>query len=317
MSTSQEIEQRAAEWLVRREQPQWTDDDQAGLTTWLAESPAHKAAYWRLEHGWRLAGPLGSQRLDRVPLPRHSPPTRVWMALAGCLLVAVAIAITLRVVGVEPSRPTVRIATAVGSQRHVVLADGSRLVVNTDSALRAAVNRTDRTVWLDRGEAYFEVAHDARHPFVIQAGDHRVTVLGTRFSVRRDGDAVRVTVLEGRVRVEDAKTDGGTAAIVTAGDVAVARGASLLVAARSPAVVQEALTWRTGMLTFDRTTLADAAVEFNRYNRVHLTIADDQAARLRVGGSFEATNVAAFARLLRSAFGLQVNTRGDEIIVES
>ena len=69
--------------------------------------------------------------------------------------------------------------------------------------------------------------------------------------------------------------------------------------------------------SFDRTTLADAAAEFNRYNRVHLTIADDRAARLRVGGSFEATNVAAFARLLRSAFGLQVSTRGDEIVVAS
>ena len=317
MSTSQEIEQRAAEWLVRREQPRWTDADQAGLTTWLAESPAHKAAYWRLEHGWRLAGRLGSQRLDVVPLPRRSPAARSWMAVAACLLVAVAIAMTLRVVGVEPSRPTVRIATAVGSQRHVVLADGSRLVVNTDSALRAAVNRTDRMVWLDRGEAYFEVAHDARHPFVIQAGDHRVTVLGTRFSVRRDGDAVRVTVLEGRVRVEDAKTDSGTAAIVTAGDVAVARGAALLVAARSPSTVEEALTWRTGMLTFDRTTLADAAAEFNRYNRTHLTIADERAAKLRIGGSFEATNVDAFARLLRTAFGLQVHTKANEIVIES
>jgi transmembrane sensor len=317
MNASLDIEQRAAAWLVRREQPDWTDADQAGLTTWLAEDPAHKAAFWRLEHGWHLAGRLGSQRLGEPPFRARIPSTRAWMALAACLLVAVAIAFTVRAIVREPSTAAVRIATAVGSQRRVILADGSRLVVNTDSALRAAVDRSDRTVWLDRGEAYFEVAHDARHPFVIRAGDHRVTVLGTRFSVRREDNAVRVTVLEGRVRVEDAKVDGGTAAIVAAGDVAVARGGSLLVAARSPAVVEEALSWRTGILTFDRTTLADAAAEFNRYNRVHLTITDDRAARLRVGGSFEATNVAAFARLLRSAFGLQVSTRGDEIVVAS
>lgn len=315
MNAAPDIEHHAAAWLVRREQPEWIAADQAALTDWLGEDPAHKAAYWRLEHGWNMAERLRARRRDQTPFARRHHPAW-WMALAACLLVAVAVAATLRTHGGGTAAPF-RIATAVGAQRHVVLADGSRLVVNTDSLLRTAVDRTSRTVWLDRGEAFFEVAHDARHPFVIRAGDQRVTVLGTRFAVRRDGDAVRVSVIEGRVRVEDATSDRGTAAIVTAGDVAVARGTSLLVIDRSPAVVEGALSWRTGMLTFDRTTLADAAAEFNRYNRQRLTIADERAARLRIGGSFEATNVAAFARLLRSAFGLQVREQGDAIVVES
>ncbi|SEM97041.1 FecR family protein [Sphingomonas gellani] len=317
MSTATDLEQTAATWLVRREQPGWSDADDAELARWLASDAANKAAYWRLEHGWQQADRLGSRRGgDRSP-PSFVPLRRYWSGLAACLLVVASISITVSLFTQRAALTPVRIATAIGMQRHVVLADGSRLVVNTDSALRTAVDRMSRTVWLDQGEAYFEVAHDARHPFVIRAGDRRITVLGTRFSVRRDGDAVRVSVVEGRVRVEGAGPETGTAAIVTAGDVAVARGASLLVVDRSPMVVEEALSWRTGMLTFDRTTLADAATEFNRYNRQKLTIADERAARLRIGGSFQATNVEAFARLLRGAFGLQVRTSSDTIRVES
>ena len=314
-------EQRAAAWLVRREQADWSEADHAELAAWLGADPAHKAAYWRLEHGWHRADRIGSQRVVTPARMLARPAAGVWLALAACLLIAVTIGAVVSTTMMRSKAAAVTIATAIGVQRHVVLADGSRLVVNTDSSLRAQVDRASRTVWLDRGEAYFEVAHDTRHPFVIRAGDRRVTVLGTRFSVRRDGDTVRVSVIEGRVRVEsagrDASPDTGTAAIVTAGDVAVAHGASLLVVDRSPPMVEQALSWRTGMLTFDRTTLADAAMEFNRYNRQQLTIADERAARLRIGGSFEATNVAAFARLLRSAFGLQVRTQGETIIVES
>ncbi len=60
---------------------------------------------------------------------------------------------------------------------------------------------TVRTVTLDGGEAYFEVVHDARHPFVVLAGNRRITDLGTKFSVSREGDHVQVVVKEGRVRV--------------------------------------------------------------------------------------------------------------------
>src|SRR3546814_12664389 len=94
-----------------------------------------------------------------------------------------------------------------------------------------------------------------------------VTVLGTRFSVRRDGDKVRVAVVEGKVRVDPVKaTVPIRPEVVTRGDIVVAKGPSTLVTEASVEQVSNALSWRHGMLTFDKVTLAEAAADFNRYN---------------------------------------------------
>ena len=153
---------------------------------------------------------------------------------------------------------------------------------------------------------------------VLARAGRKVTVLGPRFSVRRDGGTVTVAVAEGRVRVEDSDPAAPErAAIITAGDVAIARGRSMLLADRSEQRVQDALAWRRGMLTFDQVTLEQAAAEFNRYNRRQIRFGDAQAARLRIGGSFEATNLNAFTRLLHDAFGLTVTSDPDGVTIKS
>src|SRR3546814_5883417 len=102
---------------------------------------------------------------------------------------------------------------------------------------RRSSDLTLRRVWLDNGEVFFEIAHDAAHPFVIFAGPKRITVLGTKFSVRRDGDKVSVSVLEGRVRIDDVQTQletGNSSATITGGVLAVTNGPSTLVTQRAP-----------------------------------------------------------------------------------
>ena len=79
--------------------------------------------------------------------------------------------------------------------------------------------------------------------------------------------------------------------------------------------MENELSWREGMLVFDRSTLADAVAEFNRYNRRKLVIEGEVAGEVRIGGSFEADNIDAFGRLLQQAFGLSVEDRGDEIVI--
>jgi transmembrane sensor len=145
-----------------------------------------------------------------------------------------------------------------------------------------------------------------------------VTVLGTKFSVRRDAGRVRVAVLEGRVRIEPV----GTAAraepvVIDRGDVAVAQGPSTLVTDAAMKKVSGELSWRRGMLTFDQATLAQAAAEFNRYNQTRLVIGDEAAAGMRIGGAFEARNVQEFAELLRTAYGLKLTRTDDRIEVTS
>lgn len=322
MSVAAEIEDRAARWLIRREEAEWSPADQAELDAWLEESMAHKAAFWRLEHGWREADRIGALGGDYEPQAgRHTPQRRWWtkVAIAASLVAIVGVSATMH--ELQPEKPAVIAAatydTPIGGRRMVPLPDGSKVELNTATVLRTAVTGRSREVWLDKGEAYFEVAHLEGRPFVVHAGSRTVTVLGTKFSVRREGDKVTVSVVEGRVRVDGAKAQTVPAAIITAGDVAIARGPSTLLTARSEERVEDGLAWRDGMLTFDQSTLGEAAAEFNRYNRKRIEITDPDTANIRIGGTFQASNVDAFVRLLRDAYGLKIETSSDTVKISS
>jgi len=327
MSAARDIEDRAARWLIRREEPDWSERDQAELDSWLAESMAHKAAFWRLEHGWREAdrirslGLAAEQHGERPAslVFRWWKPAAIAASLAAVVGVgAIQFAPDRQPSGHEAVMAQVRFDTPVGGRRTVPLSDGSRIELNTATIVRAGVASDRREVWLDRGEAYFEVAHDADRPFIVHAGSRTVTVLGTKFSVRRDENRVIVSVVEGRVRIEDSRTgQAARAAIISGGDVAIARGPSTLLAARSEERVESALAWRDGMLAFDQATLAEAASEFNRYNPKPIVITDPQAASIRVGGTFQASNVDAFVRLLRDAYGLRVTSDPDAVRIST
>lgn len=317
--SAQRIEDEAARWLMRRDEPDWSPADQAALDAWLQDATAHKAAFWRLEHGWNAAGRLAATaRPDPVPAPRPIWRRPAILAIAASLLLALGFGfILMRPASAPPGRDATAFATEVGERRSVALADGSHVELNTGTRLRASLAPALRELWLDEGEAYFDVAHDARRPFVVHAGPRTITVLGTKFSVRFDRGRVQVAVSEGRVRIDRPAAADRSTTTITRGDLAVAEGRSLLVAENSVARVENSFSWRRGMLTFEQSSLADAASEFNRYNRRHVVIADPAAAGIRIGGSFEAGNVEAFGRLLRDAYGLNVEFTPDEIRISS
>lgn len=318
MSRARDLEQTAASWLVRREQPDWTAEQDADLQAWLDESMEHKAAFWRLEIGWAATERLAAARMPEQPERHRSRWIVQLAAIAASLLIMCALGTVMYWRSETTAPDLVRVTTVVGVRKQVDLVDGSKIMLNTGSAMRASVAYGPRQVWLDRGEAFFDVAHDAHRPFTVFAGGRKVTVLGTKFSIRRDGDTTIVTVLQGKVRVEDsAAQDDQRAAVITAGDVAVARGTSMLLAKRSDQWIEDSLSWREGVLTFDQVTLGDAVSEFNRYNKRQIHIADAQAAAIRIGGSFDAHDIDAFARLLRTGFGLHVTNDGETITIFS
>jgi len=320
------IEEQAARWLLRREEPGWSAGDQAALESWLEESMAHKAAYWRLEEGWRRAGRLAALGSEpAVPTPWADRLHLYWqpLAMAASLLVMASGGLALAWFGMPfGERPAAiaeaRFETPVGGRRSLALPDGSRIELNTATRLRTAIGDDGRDVWLDSGEAYFEVAHAQGRPFRVHVGSRTVTVLGTRFSVRRDGEKVRVAVVEGRVRIDPARgARDERSATIGGGDLAIVQGAATLVAVSDAERVEIGLAWRDGLLRFERVTLAEAAAEFNRYNRKQVIVADPQVAAIRIGGSFQASNVDAFVRLLRDAYGISVETEGDRVTISS
>ena len=279
-----DIEEQAARWVLRAEEADWSESEQVALDAWLDEADAHKIAYWRLQHGWREADRIGAigatakmPSIFRLAFIRtHLRPllaiaaSMALFAIIGALISAGLLS-GLVADRQRPAAEPARFATAVGGRKTVGLPDGSRVELNTATAIRAGISDRKREIWLESGEAYFDVAKNPAKPFVVHAGSRVITVLGTKFAVRRTGSTVTVLVSEGRVQVAEARaTPSGRSATIGAGDIAVAEGPTMLIAAKAPDRVQEQMAWREGKLLFDGETLREVASEFNRYNRKQL-----------------------------------------------
>jgi transmembrane sensor len=321
-SASGLIEARAADWIAERDRAgaAWPVEREHALQAWIQASTAHRVAWLRLEQAWRRADRL--RALQPPPLARTAPSAGLpwWQgqrrklggALAGLSLALLAMVVVSEF---RHSPDTQRYATARGQREAVALADGSRLTLNTATRLRAAVTAQQREVWLEQGEAFFDIAHDASRPFVIHAGEQTVTVLGTKFSLLREGERLRVAVLEGKVQVQT--EPHSRPAVLVRDDTALAEARHVLVSKKSSQQLSASLSWLQGKLVFDQINLAEAAQQFNRYNRKQLVISDDAAGSIGIGGVFDANNAEAFARLLQAGFGLDVQIGEAEIRVAS
>lgn len=312
---ARELQERAIKWVVDRQVAEdWTAQDQGELDAWLKESPAHLVAYWRAKDSWNRTELLGALRSLR-PVRPQGP--RVWTQWTRRAAVAAAVVLIGAAAAAYLSNPAEkRYATAIGSRQTLTLADGSQIEMNTATALRIGPSGDRRSVTLERGEAYFRIKHDSKHPFVVKVANHRIVDLGTTFAVRTDGPRVHVSLVEGLARIDDYDTDGRVrSTLLKPGDVAVATAETISVSKETQPELTNQLAWRRGILVFDNAELADVAAEFNRYNQQKIVISDPAAARLRIMGSFQANDLGAVTNIAREVFKLQVVQKRDEILI--
>jgi len=313
-SAAGEIEARAAAWL-RRRNADWTDTQQAELDAWLAQSGAHQVAFWRLEAAWERTSRLEALRKAPMSSRAAAPNTSRFRHLR--LATAVLTVAVLGAAWAFTSHTTEPVySTALGERKVVTLGDGSRIELNTNTTLRLVAAAKGRKVVLERGEAFFQIQHDAANPFVVIAGNHRITDLGTQFVVRQTRGNLEVTLVEGSAELGPADATGHERSVVLKpGDVALATAASVAVLKKPAHEVNDEMAWRRGMLVFDRTTLAEAAAEFNRYNDTHLVIADKTIAAQTIGGKFSTKDVGGFVEIMQQLMGLRVKHQGNDFVV--
>jgi transmembrane sensor len=308
-----DIRERATEFLQRRRYWNWSDENQAELDAWLEESPVHRVAFLRQEAGLARVERLAALR------PIQASRARIWVSSMAVKIAAGVFAIAALGIGAalyifQPQEKTY--ATAIGRYEIVALKDGSKIELNTDTVVRADVNANRRMAVVDKGEAYFQITHDENNPFIVTANGHRITVLGTKFSVRADADRTEVALFEGRVWFgAGIGHSPAQATLLTPGDVAIATTHAISVTKETVLNLSRELGWRRGHLIFGNTTLADAAAEFNRYNLQKIVIADSKTAQLRVGGTFQANHVEDFTHLVQAVLGLRVDRRGGETVI--
>ncbi len=310
-----ETEAQAAAWLERRDREDWTADQQAAMDAWFAVSPAHRLAYLRLYAAWNYADRLAAMRRPRLKrlmfTGRKIGPTALKIAAACAVMAAVGVAADN-----YSTKPQVQaFETPVGGHETLKLADGSRIELNTNTKLRISLNAGQRLVWLDRGEAYFEVRHNAASPFSVVTDGHRVTDLGTKFVIRTEANSLRVALIEGRARFETASVwNQPQSILLTPGDVVIATRNNLSMERQPAHLLDDELGWRRGMLVFDRTPLADVVAQFNRYNRTKLSVSG-RAAQMKIDGTFPANNIDDFLHLAREVLGLRVEQQSAVLVL--
>ena len=186
----------------------------------------------------------------------------------------------------------------------VRLGDNSRSVLSPGSQLEEHMGKR-RDIRL-QGEAYFEVQRDEQRPFIVDAGDVLVTVLGTAFEVSAydTSEVVRVRVRSGRVRV----AAGDDALELGAGERAVFHKQRHFLE-RRPAPPAE--VWGIRILHFEGATLAQVAAQLERVYRVRITLANDQLASCRLTAEFDDEPIDTILSVIAETFGLQVERSAD------
>ena len=320
------VTDQAAAWFARQRTGPWSGSDADEFAAWLKADPAHTAAWASYQRLW---GNLDTVRDDpRILAIREQARRRAvhgqgrrWIRRAG-----VGIAASVLLAGTAwwslrnaPSEsggthpPTVvrDASTEIGERTLLVLADGSKVTLNTASAVHADYSGQERRVTLVRGEAFFDVAKDSNRPFVVYAGSRQVVAVGTAFDVRLQDRQVKVTLVEGKVRVlriNDSTAAGATAQVQPESAVTLEAGATLV--GRDDGADQlerldtaRATSWRSGNLVFDGERLSDVVAEMNRYSREQLVIGNPALAERRVSGVFEPAGGPGFAKALE-AYGI-------------
>lgn len=331
-------DEAAARWFARVRAGDMTTRETVALTTWLEERPEHRVAYDEMQAAWELSRAAASHEAMRAmraaalaARPTREASTwraRPWaIAAAGAGLAVLVAFVALnsdfrstiaKVAGVTAT-PARSYSTAVGERSTIALEDGSTVVLNTGSRMKVAFTAGERSITLSQGQALFEVAKDHRRPFVVHAADRRIVAVGTAFDVRLDAQSVQVTLIEGRVNVEELAGKDSQRVLrrahMEAGQQLVAQTGSApsgkpdLIRAADGAL---ATSWRDGRVTFENESLDAVIAELNRYSDRKLRLGDASLSELRLSGTFHTGNPASFALALGEYFPVQVSDRPDQ-----
>lgn len=254
---------------------------------WLAADPLNAEAWRRVEAPWdflgdhaaepeilaaRSAALSSARRLSELNPSRAFP----WRTVCASVAAGIAVVGTALYWWLSPAD----YQTALGERRTLALSDGSRLTLDSNSEVRVAYSRDERDLTLIRGQARFEVVHDASRPFLVGADGATVKATGTDFDVDLLPGRLDVTLIQGHVMVSKALE---SVSLGSGEKATLVQGQKLVVAAVD---IADALAWQSGQLVFHGEPLASAISSLNRYDQLQMELGDPSLGNLRVSGTF-------------------------------
>jgi len=352
---NQTIKDEAVDWLIRLDGDQ-PPDDQAlvELQEWRDRSPRHREQLSQLAVMWdnlnvltELAVPLAEPERRQRKEPWFASPQSFFPAAAVTAALIAAVLLAFQFVPGAIDQTNGVYTTAIGQQSQIILADGSRLELNTNSEIRVAYGEQYRDIYLVHGEAHFDVAKNKDKPLRVLAGRGRVQAIGTAFSVYLQGQNVRVTVTEGRVSLagahEEPLSNDGLLAVdflnqqgqliesqsmADLGTLIAGQGATIKSLPSSTGTIEsvtvledvkiygrdelnQRLSWRQGLLVFTGETLEQVVEEISRYTTVAIEIPEVEVRAIRVGGQFAVGDTEMMLNALEDTFALRIERDGN------
>jgi transmembrane sensor len=333
----------AAKWIARLNADEMELKDWIDLDKWLSEHPSHQREFDLLNAIWERSGdladhPLVIAKVNERPIRTKkinfrnrlwdlfpdTPNFRPIVAMAAAVLVIVAVWIVKSNI-LFPNAFSTIYQTQKGDQRTVILADGSSVILDTNTKISTNISADLRSVTLIAGRALFSVKHDQQRFFTVRIGDVTVRVLGTEFDVfKRENGNVTVDVLKGAVSISKKPIDPKSLLVRENSENSVALKSSSEIIKKSNALVEivtsgkgvivhekkqimeehkvdvERITsWRSGKLDFNMAYLDDVVNEVNRYLDYQLVIGDDDLKNMRLSLICKISDSKYFLRALK------------------
>ncbi|MDD3448841.1 MAG: FecR family protein [Gammaproteobacteria bacterium] len=306
---------QAAEWFIRLRDKPPSEEVRCAFEQWLAADPRNRQEYQAISGVWQeldgLKGAASIGGVGRTAAARDAGErgrgrmSRRAVAVAAVLVLSVLTGVWA--ILYDPGS----YQTAKGEQQTLRLADQSVVHLNSDSALHVVLTSGQRTLHLQRGEAYFEVAHDPVRPFVVVAAGGTARAVGTRFDVYRQPSGVRVSVVEGRVEVA---VESGGKELLNAGETITYgnNGSALSQIGRNDGDVPD---WLDGRIQFEAAPLTEVVEQLNRYQETPLRIADPSLNHLRLSGTFRIANLQSLPQLLPRMLPVSLEHTEDGVLL--
>lgn len=296
-------EQQALDWFTRLRADDLSIEERQAFEHWRL-TPENARTFAEVELFWQQLE-LPARRLHKIE--RRSAPRSWggWAVAASILLISGLVMLQLPLL----QRLNSDVATAAGERRQIQLADGSKLLLGSASAVDVDLRGPVRKIRLVQGQMFIDVTHDGR-PFVVEVDDAQVQVLGTRFSVSRGRDHDEVILLKGKVEVS---SSSGDKRLLDPGQRLTLRGSRLDQVEKVDA--ERLLAWREGQLRVREVPLRQVLEQLADYQGSRLLYIDEQIGRRLVSGSFNLDQADTALDALASTQNLRINNVAGQWII--
>ncbi|WP_160109324.1 FecR family protein [Pseudomonas izuensis] len=280
------IADAAAHWCMRLHADDCTLQERLAFEQWLDAHPLHVSEYEAMLEIWEVSGdvPRPEVVVPMMQAKSRTPWRTFGIAAAVCAMALPLAAFSGWNLGWLPN--SYQHFETTDNVRQVTLKDGSLVELNLGSELTYSNYKDHRQVTLKKGEAFFSVNHDTRHPFIVKAAEGKIRVTGTQFNVWMYEDRVKVNLLEGSVLVssnDDLPGDG--LRLVPSMQASYGHGDFMPQISQTDAN-DTSLAWRSGKLVLDDLALNDALPLINRYLETPLMVADNSTGTIRIDGIY-------------------------------